>query len=85
MSASRQPPRPVWSGEFSFGGITLKCHTLDSGDRVIEDESLKAFLGWLEHGPRVSPENTDLLEFCRWQQGAVALGRDGKLLDKEGT
>ena len=31
----------VWSGEFQVNGVPIKCHELDTGDRVIEAESFE--------------------------------------------
>ena len=43
-------PKAVWSGESSFSGLTMKCHVLDTGQRIIEEESVKAFLKWMKDG-----------------------------------
>jgi hypothetical protein len=62
-------PHVVWSGEFAFGGITMRCHVLDDGQRVIEEESVNAFLAWLED---CSPEDAKSFDeqFAMWVRGS---------------
>ena len=52
-------PKAVWSGEFSFSGLTMKCHVLDTGQRIIEEESVKAFLKWMKDGKCLDPADPD--------------------------
>ena len=77
-------PKAVWSGEFSFSGLTMKCHVLDTGQRIIEEESVKAFLKWMKDGKCLDPADPGLRDFAKWQAGATAIGADGRLIDRDG-
>jgi hypothetical protein len=61
-------PVSIWSGSFSVCGIELRCHVLDTGERVIEGESLENFMAALEDGALDSTQG-DLTAFLRWQKG----------------
>lgn len=76
-------PRSIAAHEFTFGGLTLRCHVLDNGERVIEEDSFVAFIDWLENGPWVHPEDPGLRAFARWQADAIAATPDGRLLERE--
>lgn len=36
-------PKVVWSGVFPLMGVDMKCHVLDNGERIIEQDSVEAF------------------------------------------
>lgn len=65
-------PYPVWSGSFRLLGVELKCHTLSNGLRIIEAESVRAFLDVL-NGCGVDvhhdADDEDAKAFARWQAG----------------
>jgi hypothetical protein len=60
-------PRSVWSGEFKLGSVTMKCHTLDNGQRVIEQESVLEFFAAIEAGAVIDHDAMEA--FGRWQRG----------------
>ena len=62
-------PYPVWSGSFKIFGIDLKCHTLSTGERIIEEESVAALFAAME-GPW-RDERDDTLAFNRWLEGGT--------------
>jgi hypothetical protein len=43
-------PRVIRSGEVSIGELKLKCHVLDNGKSIIEEESLEKFMDWMSKG-----------------------------------
>ncbi len=60
-----QLPRAMWSGEFILFGITLHCHVLDDGTRII-DGIAKLFSGKLtDPTPSELGEMQRLLAWCR--------------------
>ena len=68
MTIPQQPlPQAIWSGTFTVFGVEMKCHVLNDGRRVIEEESIKELLeAW------GSSDNLPLGEidtFARWQRG----------------
>lgn len=60
-------PTAVHTGEFQLGGVTMRVHVLDDGRRVIDAESVHAFLDALENGPTITPEQADA--FARFIRG----------------
>ena len=60
-------PRTIWSGEFNLGGVTMKCHTLDNGQRVIEQDSVLEFFAAIEAGLEL--DQGALKAFGGWQRG----------------
>lgn len=40
----------VWSGSFQLLGVEVRCHTLNNGQRIIEEESLAALLNAMSAG-----------------------------------
>ena len=65
-------PAAVWSGTFTVFGVELKCHVLETGERIIEAESLNRFLAAFGDGT-IDPNRDDPDEerFYRWMQGAL--------------
>jgi hypothetical protein len=48
-------------------GIDLKCHVLDTGQRIIDAESFQQFMDALADGQPVT-DDADLMAFLRWQK-----------------
>jgi hypothetical protein len=65
----RPLPRAVWEGEIKIGSLSLQCAVLDNGQRVVTQDSMVAFLEWLDSGPPLSAE--DAAEFAYWLRGEV--------------
>ena len=66
-------PVAVWSGEFVISGVTLHCHVLDDGMRIIDAGDLTAlFLAW-EQGAD-APGDDGIEAFARWQRGEDGSG-----------
>ena len=58
-------PKSVWSGTFNVFGVELKCHVLDNGQRVIERDSVAAFMNGL--ADMVDPaDDPNIEDFMRW-------------------
>ena len=58
-------PKSVWSGTFNVFGVELKCHILDNGQRVIERDSVAAFMNGL--ADMVDPaDDPNIEDFMRW-------------------
>ena len=58
-------PKSVWSGTFNVFGVELKCHVLDNGQRVIEKDSVAAFMNGL--ADMVDPaDDPNIEDFMRW-------------------
>ena len=67
---SENLPKSVWQGTFKLYGIELKCHTLDDGQRVIEnpDEFFSAmFNSAIFDEDAVDPD--ELARFEAWRNG----------------
>lgn len=64
-------PAAVWSGSFRVLGVDIKCHTLRDGQRIVEAESVAAFVRALHDGgvPNDPASNPDLEAFARWRAG----------------
>ena len=63
-------PVSVWSGEMRLLGVTLHCHVLDDGTRIIEAADMVALLEAMERGGPVDEE--EMAAFARWQRGLDA-------------
>lgn len=61
-------PYPVWSGTFMLHGVELKCHVLNTGERVIEAESMEALFSALDQ-PGAQLDPAELEVFARWRLG----------------
>jgi hypothetical protein len=68
-------PKAVWEGEFTLGPITLKCAVLDNGQRIIEQESVDAFMAWLfdPGSDKFSFDEEQMEKFNRWRTGDAEL------------
>lgn len=64
-------PVAVWSGTFRVLGVDMKCHTLSDGQRIIEAESLEAFVSALRDAsvPDDPTNHADLEAMMRWKNG----------------
>lgn len=63
-------PKAIWSGEFTLFGVTLHCHVLDTGERVIEADDVVGFFEALSHTEYDEATMTaELVAFARWQHG----------------
>ena len=60
-------PVAVWSGSFRIFGKDLKCHVLDNGQRVIDEDSLIELFG--TDASEASLDEGELLDFLKWQRG----------------
>ncbi len=57
-------PKAIWSGSFDVGEVTVRCHVLDDGRRIIETDSIENLF-------RQAPATNyhDLDDFARWLRG----------------
>jgi hypothetical protein len=46
----KELPKVIRSGELSIGQLKIKVHILNNEQRIIEEESLKKILEWMENG-----------------------------------
>jgi hypothetical protein len=60
-------PHVVWSGSFRVFGVTVKCHTLSNGQRIIEAESFHNLIEAM--GAPGETIEGDMKEFAKWQTG----------------
>jgi hypothetical protein len=61
-------PKAVWQGSFNVWGIELKCYVLDTGQRIIDAESMDRFIEALTSGDHEPDINDELATFLRWQK-----------------
>jgi hypothetical protein len=61
-----QLPTSVWQGEFSVCGVAMKCHVLSDGRRIIEAESIAAFLEALATG---EINRAEVVRMAMWMHG----------------
>lgn len=60
----------MWSGDVKLGPLTLKCHVLNNGQRVIEEESVAGFIAFMESpdaGATLTKE--DVEAYLMWMRG----------------
>lgn len=64
-------PTSIWQGTFTILGVTLRCHVLRDGQRIIEADSVAALLHALgSNDPKTAARNQDEIEaFARWRAG----------------
>jgi len=61
-------PKSIWAGTFTVFGVTLRCHVLDDGQRIIEAEDVHKLLAAMQgYEPATGPGDMDA--FVRWQKG----------------
>lgn len=58
-------PVSIWQGSFTIFGVEVRCHVLSTGERVIEVESIDAFL--VASNTEIDPGEME--SFARWQAG----------------
>jgi hypothetical protein len=58
-------PQPVWSGEFTLFGVTLHCHVLSDGQRIIEADDV-ADLFEAMGGALDEIDQAGIEELARW-------------------
>jgi hypothetical protein len=66
-------PVAVWTGEFTLFGVTLRCHVLDDGRRIIDADDIAELL----LGSPTDPDIWDLREMqelLAWCRGAEPHG-----------
>ena len=42
--------KAIRSGEIKLNGLTIKCHVLEDGKRIIEEQSLYDFMEYMSSG-----------------------------------
>jgi hypothetical protein len=62
-----KPPTSIASSSFQIFGVTVRCHVLDDGQRIIEEESVAALLEAMSD--LTQPDMGDLESFNRWMRG----------------
>ena len=63
-------PESIWQGEFRLSpDLTMKCHVLSDGTRIIEEQSVIAFLEWLKRGVSIDDDVDGFKDFVKWQAG----------------
>jgi hypothetical protein len=59
-------PKSIHVAEIEIGGVTLRCHHLDDGQRVIEQASIQELYGLMQDGlPMTGEEVEALARFIR--------------------
>jgi hypothetical protein len=61
-------PVSVWQGSFTLLGVELRCHTLSNGQRIIEPDSMDAFLTAFAD-PYTPFDEAELHRFAKWKAG----------------
>lgn len=63
-------PKAIWSGEFELAGVSMKCHVLENGQRVIDEDSVVAFLEALATTTQTADDfEADVARFAAWMRG----------------
>lgn len=57
------------SGEFRLFGVTLHCHVLDDGQRIIEADDVERLFDAMAECEPVSCVEEDLRAFAKWMRG----------------
>lgn len=60
-------PTAVWSGSFNLFGVSVNCHVLDDGRRIIDADSFREMLDAMHSGN--VPQEESLMEFAKWLKG----------------
>lgn len=50
-------PKAIYSSELTICGVTLKCHVLDNGQRVFEQEGVEALFKAFGDGAELSDDD----------------------------
>ena len=59
-------PHSVWQGTFVLFGVTLHCHVLDDGQRIIEEASADALFASMNKSNCEDLDMSAVDEFDRW-------------------
>ena len=62
-------PASVWQGSFTLLGIQMKCHVLDNGQRIVEQESLGKLFEQMGESGGVPLDSKEMERFALWQKG----------------
>lgn len=63
-------PRAIASATFTIFGVTLHCHVLDDGTRVIEEQDVAALIdSFGAPAGHLDLDDPELERFARWQRG----------------
>ena len=65
---TRDLPKSVWSGSFRVFGVDIHCHVLETGERIIEADSIHALFEAMTDRP-LDTADTGFADFVRWQRG----------------
>ena len=69
----RGTPHSVWQGSFSLYGVEIKCHTLEDGQRIIEEGCFERLLDALTAYKSVvesdAAAESAMDDFLRWLKG----------------
>jgi len=63
-------PNAVWEGTFSVFGLTLRCYTLDNGQRIINADDFHDLMERLQAGSDEDLMSPEMEVFAKWQAGA---------------
>lgn len=69
MSCRAQAQQAVWSGEFTLFGVTLRCHVLADGQRIVDAEDFQRVLNVMGGGDCPALDPDEAARFARWQSG----------------
>ena len=58
----------VWKGTFTIGGIVLRCHVLEDGQRIIEAEDVEKLFEAMGN-KNFKINDGDMKAFAKWQKG----------------
>jgi hypothetical protein len=61
-------PSSIGVAEFELFGVTLRCHVLDNGQRVIEAEGMERLFEAMSEEPHVDVDAA-MESFARWVKG----------------
>ena len=59
-------PHSVWQGAFVLFGVTLQCHVLDDGQRMIEEASVDALFAAINKSNYEDLDISAVDDFHRW-------------------
>jgi hypothetical protein len=62
-------PETVWSGTFRLFGVTLRCHALDDGRRLVDAEDLVRLFSERSPARMTRLDRDELTRFAKWQRG----------------
>lgn len=61
-------PQSIWQGSSRVFGVEVKCHLLDTGECIIEAQSVH---GLMQAMAAKVDDPGEIDEFARWQRGAA--------------